>query len=364
MGAQAAPVAHATDQAVLHRHAEALRGRASELRGLGARIRRHHEEQPWAGAARRAFDRRLAHRLPAVTRLADDLELLADHLDGQARRRGAADLPVAHPLREGDGYGSHPSAAVHALQDALTAAHHRPGREGSDGLFGPHTLAAVEAFQRQHGLPATGVADEATLAALGLAGGRGTRSERGHLDGRGGGRAAPDGGARGGGGGGARGGGGGAGRGAVRPQADRGDAGQHGAPLPSPQVSERDWDLVQQVARRTGIDPYLFVAIGIQETGWGRFGDGRPPPRGHGHVLGVGSYDSGSTSAYGTLRQQLDTGADILRRNGVSGIDDVRAGKLHVGPGGRCRWATADTAAAGFPWSRGVERAYDELRRG
>ena len=38
----------------------------------------------------------------------------------------------------------------------------------ADGLFGPVTAAAVQAFQSNSGLPATGVADRPTLAALGF----------------------------------------------------------------------------------------------------------------------------------------------------------------------------------------------------
>jgi hypothetical protein len=37
----------------------------------------------------------------------------------------------------------------------------------ADGAFGPKTQAAVKAFQTKHGLPATGVVDEATWAKLG-----------------------------------------------------------------------------------------------------------------------------------------------------------------------------------------------------
>ena len=54
--------------------------------------------------------------------------------------------------------------AVAELQASL----HRHGAAiVVDGIFGPATEAALSAFQRQAGLPATGTGDRATLAALG-----------------------------------------------------------------------------------------------------------------------------------------------------------------------------------------------------
>lgn len=35
-----------------------------------------------------------------------------------------------------------------------------------DGIYGPQTMAAVSAFQRKHGLPSTGVTDQATWEAI------------------------------------------------------------------------------------------------------------------------------------------------------------------------------------------------------
>jgi peptidoglycan hydrolase-like protein with peptidoglycan-binding domain len=55
--------------------------------------------------------------------------------------------------------------AVKALQEKLLAAGITvPG--GADGIFGRGTASAVAAFQKAAGLPTTGVADAATLAAL------------------------------------------------------------------------------------------------------------------------------------------------------------------------------------------------------
>lgn len=59
-------------------------------------------------------------------------------------------------------------ALVERLQTALKAAGFDPGT--IDGVFGPHTEAAVRAYQLVHGLVPDGEAGSATLRALGLAG--------------------------------------------------------------------------------------------------------------------------------------------------------------------------------------------------
>jgi len=57
------------------------------------------------------------------------------------------------------------SDAVMKLQQKLVAAGFAP-TGGADGIFGPNTKAALEAFQRSNGLPATGSVDAATAGAL------------------------------------------------------------------------------------------------------------------------------------------------------------------------------------------------------
>jgi putative chitinase len=70
--------------------------------------------------------------------------------------------PQRHP-RKGDS-----GAAVTAAQKALIAVGFFCGPRGADGDFGNATEHAVEAFQREHDLPITGIVDDATDAALGL----------------------------------------------------------------------------------------------------------------------------------------------------------------------------------------------------
>lgn len=114
-------------------------------------------------------------------------------------------------------------------------------------------------------------------------------------------------------------------------------------------VSAADWALVQKVARTYKIDPYILVAIGIHETGWGTLGDGR-----NGNILGVGSYDSGSTYKYAGLENQLVGAAKILQRNGVHTIADIAAGKL-APTDGKVRYASDPN------WSNAVIATYNSV---
>lgn len=57
-----------------------------------------------------------------------------------------------------------PDLRVRQAQVWLTYLGYDPG--GVDGLLGPHTTAAIRAFQQAHGLPADGGVSDVTLAAL------------------------------------------------------------------------------------------------------------------------------------------------------------------------------------------------------
>lgn len=81
--------------------------------------------------------------------------LLADRLAGAPPLR-VAETP-AQRLRKAD---------VAAAQRALNGRGHEAGT--ADGLIGPRTRAALQAFQLQRGLPADGYPDAATLEALGV----------------------------------------------------------------------------------------------------------------------------------------------------------------------------------------------------
>jgi His-Xaa-Ser repeat protein HxsA len=52
------------------------------------------------------------------------------------------------------------------VQMALSMKGYHPG--SFDGVLGPQTRAALQTFQRDHGIPATGRMDTATLDALGI----------------------------------------------------------------------------------------------------------------------------------------------------------------------------------------------------
>jgi hypothetical protein len=136
-------------------------------------------------------------------------------------------------------------------------------------------------------------------------------------------------------------------------------------------IPSEDWDVVQKVARAYEVDPLLIVAIGFAETQWFKSGLGL-----QGLGLGVGAYDSGATFRYAGVKKQVERGCQILRRNRVRFVYDVALGKLHstgcwewvdgkpvryVGGPGSVKWASADTADRGFPWSRNVVAVYRRL---
>ena len=58
-------------------------------------------------------------------------------------------------------HSGHRSEAIAALQDALARLGHY-GNATVDGIVGPATMRAVEAFQNRMGLPVTGTPDTAT----------------------------------------------------------------------------------------------------------------------------------------------------------------------------------------------------------
>ncbi len=111
-------------------------------------------------------------------------------------------------------------------------------------------------------------------------------------------------------------------------------------------IPAADWQLAQKWGHTYGVDPLLLVAIGLHETDWGKLGDGRK-----GNILGVGSYDSGSTYKWAGADAQLHEGAKILAAHGVHTIADVIAGKA--------RWWATDPN-----WAKGVASWYNKIKNG
>ena len=108
-------------------------------------------------------------------------------------------------------------------------------------------------------------------------------------------------------------------------------------------ISSGDWAKVQTYAGVKQIDPLVLVAIGKHETNWGQAGDGRL-----GNVLGVGSYDSGSTYKFAGIDGQLAEGTRLLASWGVHTIGDITAGKA-------ADWATDPG------WESAVAKWYSQL---
>lgn len=103
-----------------------------------------------------------------------------------------------------------------------------------------------------------------------------------------------------------------------------------------------DWNIVSSLAKAAGVDPALMAAIGWWETHWGKLGDGRK-----GNLLGVGSFDSGSTYKYAGVKNQITMGLKILNADHVTGI-----GNIDLARTGPRRWATDPK------WADGVRSSY------
>ncbi|WP_439814573.1 peptidoglycan-binding domain-containing protein [Zavarzinia sp. CC-PAN008] len=122
-----------------------------------------------AGAATGAMDRRTERAIRAYQQAAglpvtgEPSPELLDHLKFTQPRITARAAPAPY----GGGYSDRAraqSGLVGAIQEELLARGYNPGRP--DGLPGPRTRAAAQAFQRDAGLPPTGILNEALLADL------------------------------------------------------------------------------------------------------------------------------------------------------------------------------------------------------
>ena len=131
-------------------------------------------------------------------------------------------------------------------------------------------------------------------------------------------------------------------------------------------ITSEDWAIVERLASAQNVDPLILVAIGFAETAWGTKGDGLK-----GNILGAGSYDSGSTYKYAGVEKQCEFALKNFKKNKVKTIQDIKAGNLqstgkhvdgkYVGPAGSIKWASADTADKGFPWTKNVVTIWTRL---
>lgn len=147
------------DPDLLHRTASRATATAAALELPGSPV------LGWQGPARAGYDETVARRVRLVHVVGRGLEALAVALRGAARL-SATPLAVRPGLRPGDGTPV-PLPEVAVLQRALASAGHRCGPAGADGVLGPATEGALLALQAERGLPSSGVADAATLRALG-----------------------------------------------------------------------------------------------------------------------------------------------------------------------------------------------------
>ena len=92
---------------------------------------------------------------------------IADAKTLQALRAVGGEAPAPPPGSIAQGARG---TAVKAVQQALIKAG-IPVPGGADGIFGAATKGAVQRFQQAKGLPATGIVDQQTAAALGIGGG-------------------------------------------------------------------------------------------------------------------------------------------------------------------------------------------------
>ena len=65
-------------------------------------------------------------------------------------------------MRPGESFVAQPIRSLQTLLRVLGEHDNKYSRVIPDGIYGPQTMAAVTAFQRNHGLPVTGITDQPT----------------------------------------------------------------------------------------------------------------------------------------------------------------------------------------------------------
>jgi peptidoglycan hydrolase-like protein with peptidoglycan-binding domain len=122
------------------------------------RVKALQRQLTWLGFQPGAVDGRYGPLTTGAVRAFQQVRGLA--ADGVADAGTLAALRAGTPQRPFSGRVQR----VMELQRELTLRGYGPGQV--DGRYGPHTTDAVKRFQREHGLPNDGVADQATLDAL------------------------------------------------------------------------------------------------------------------------------------------------------------------------------------------------------
>jgi hypothetical protein len=142
------------------------------------------------------------------------------------------------------------------------------------------------------------------------------------------------------------------------------DSGGDGTGRPS-EVSASDWAIVKRYSDQEGTDPYLVIAIGVAETGWGKTGMGK-----HGYHLGFGVMDSKVLPEFQGLDAQVkevtarlkvlgDCAGHMLGEKmnttlvdygGMTGPEDLVWVQCGAKPGGQLN--TGKGVAGKRPWSR------------
>ena len=69
-------------------------------------------------------------------------------------------------MRPGESFIAQPIRSLQTMLRVLAESDNKYGRVIPDGIYGPQTMSAITAFQRNHGLPVTGVTDQQTWDTL------------------------------------------------------------------------------------------------------------------------------------------------------------------------------------------------------
>ena len=69
-------------------------------------------------------------------------------------------------MRPGESFIGQPVRSLQTMLRTIAEADDRYNSVIPDGIYGPQTVAAVSVFQRNHGLPVTGITDQATWEAI------------------------------------------------------------------------------------------------------------------------------------------------------------------------------------------------------